>query len=161
MRFSPDDVVCRVALNLGWVRTAEEALRAWLPLVSELRPVSMRFEETGPDGLRRGYLADLLVVFPPPEGGTADGRTAEGGTAESGTARDRLLAPVGELARRLGLDPAAFEVDEDGLGGALNVKDEQDGSPYGAYLVLALTGADPLNPEGEQADYDDTGDDLL
>ncbi|WP_097968758.1 hypothetical protein [Streptomyces sp. or20] len=156
MRFSPDDVVCRVALNLGWVRTAEEALRAWLPLVSELRPVSMRFEEAGPDGLRRGYLADLLVVFPPPEGGTADGRTAEGGTA-----RDRLLAPVGELARRLGLDPAAFEVDEDGLGGALNVKDEQDGSPYGAYLVLALTGADPLNPEGEQADYDDTGEDLL
>ncbi|MFD4796843.1 hypothetical protein [Streptomyces anulatus] len=151
MRFSPDDVVCRVALNLGWVRTAEEALRAWLPLVSELRPVSMRFEEAGPDGLRRGYLADLLVVFPPPEGGTADSRTA----------RDRLLAPVGELARRLGLDPAAFEVDEDGLGGALNVKDEQDGSPYGAYLVLALTGADPLNPEGEQADYDDTGEDLL
>ncbi|MEV7901393.1 hypothetical protein [Streptomyces anulatus] len=146
MRFSPDDVVCRVTLNLGWVRTAEEALRAWLPLVSELRPVSMRFEEAGPDGLRRGYLADLLVVFPPPEGGTA---------------RDRLLAPVGELARRVGLDPAAFEVDEDGLGGALNVKDEQDGSPYGAYLVLALTGADPLNPEGEQADYDDTGEDLL
>ncbi|WP_405482290.1 hypothetical protein [Streptomyces anulatus] len=146
MRFSPDDVVCRVALNLGWVRTAEEALRAWLPLVSELRPISMRFEEAGPDGLRRGYLADLLVVFPPPEGGTADGR---------------LLAPVGELARRVGLDPAAFEVDEDGLGGALNVKDEQDGSPYGAYLVLALTGADPLNPDGEQADYDDTGEDLL
>lgn len=146
MRFSPDDVVCRVALNLGWVRTAEEALRAWLPLVSELRPISMRFEEAGPDGLRRGYLADLLVVFPPPEGGTADGL---------------LLAPVGELARRVGLDPAAFEVDEDGLGGALNVKDEQDGSPYGAYLVLALTGADPLNPDGEQADYDDTGEDLL
>ncbi|MEV6450756.1 hypothetical protein HFP69_27165 [Streptomyces sp. ARC12] len=151
MRFSPDDVVCRVALNLGWVRTAEEALRAWLPLVSELRPVSAQFEEAGPDGLRRGYLADLLVVFPPPEGGTAVG----------GTARDRLLAPVGGLARRLGLDPAAFEVDEDGLGGALDVKDEQDGSPYGAYLVLALTGADPLNPEGEQADYDDTGEDLL
>ncbi|MFD4342343.1 hypothetical protein ACFWPP_34775 [Streptomyces anulatus] len=148
MRFSPDDVVCRVALNLGWVRTAEEALRAWLPLVSELRPVSTQFEEAGPDGLRRGYLADLLVVFPPPEGGTAEG----------GTARDRLLAPVDELARRLGLDPAAFEVDEDGLGGALNVK---DGSPYGAYLVLALTGADPLNPEGEQADYGDTGEDLL
>ncbi|KND36100.1 hypothetical protein IQ60_06675 [Streptomyces europaeiscabiei] len=151
MRFSPDDVVCRVALNLGWVRTAEEALRAWLPLVSELRPVSAQFEEAGPDGLRRGYLADLLVVFPPPEGGTAVG----------GTARDRLLARVGGLARRLGLDPAAFEVDKDGLGGALDVKDEQDGSPYGAYLVLALTGADPLNPEGEQADYDDTGEDLL
>ncbi|WP_327333484.1 hypothetical protein [Streptomyces anulatus] len=161
MRFSPDDVVCRVALNLGRVRTPEEALRAWLPLVSELRPVSMRFEAAGPDGLRRGYLADFLVVFPPPEGGTAEGGTAEGGTAEGGTARDRLLAPVGELARRLGLDPAAFEVDEDGLGGALNVKEEPDGSPYGAYLVLALTGADPLNPEGEQADYDDTGEDLL
>lgn len=144
-------MVCRVALNLGWVRTAEEALRAWLPLVSELRPVSTQFEAAGPDGLRRGYLADLLVVFPPPEDGTA----------EHGTARDRLLAPVGELARRLGLDPAAFEVDEDGLGGALDVKDEQGGSPYGAYLVLALTGADPLNPEGEQADYDDTGEDLL
>ncbi|MFJ6807601.1 hypothetical protein ACIQRK_16455 [Streptomyces anulatus] len=156
MRFSPDDVVCRVALNLGWVRTPEEALRAWLPLVSELRPVSMLFEAAGPDGVRRGYLADLLVVFPPPEGGAARGVAAEGGTA-----RDRLFAPVGELARRLGLDPAAFEVDEDGLGGALNVKEERDGSPYGAYLVLALTGADPLNPEGEQADYDDTGDDLL
>ncbi|WP_217225332.1 hypothetical protein [Streptomyces anulatus] len=151
MRFSPDDVVCRVALNLGSVRTAEEALRAWLPLVSELRPVSTQFEEAGPDGLRRGYLADLLVVLPPPAGTTAGG----------GTAHDRLLAQVGDLARRLGLDPAAFEVDEDGLGGVLNVKDAQDASPYGAYLVLALTGADPLNPEGQQADYDDPGEDLL
>ncbi|MFJ4708221.1 hypothetical protein ACIP6I_25675 [Streptomyces anulatus] len=151
MRFSPDDVVCRVALNLGSVRTAEEALRAWLPLVSELRPVSTQFEEAGPDGLRRGYLADLLVVLPPPAGTTAGG----------GTARDRLLAQVGDLARRLGLDPAAFEVDEDGLGGVLNVKDAQDASPYGAYLVLALTGADPLNPEDQQADYDDPGEDLL
>ncbi|MFH9132627.1 hypothetical protein [Streptomyces sp. NPDC017524] len=145
MRFSPDDVVCRVFLNLRRVRTAEEALRAWLPLVTELRPVSMAFEAAGPDGLRRGFLADLLVVFRPPEGGTAG---------------DRLLAPVDELARRLGLDPAEFETDEDGVGGTLSVKDEHDGSSYGAYLILALTGADPLRPEGEEMDYDGTGDDL-
>ncbi|MFJ7527649.1 hypothetical protein ACIQ1S_22290 [Streptomyces griseus] len=150
MRFSPDDVVCRVLLNLGRVRTAEEALRAWLPLISELRPVSAAFEAADPDGLRRGYLADLLVVLPP----------AEGGTREDGTARDRLLAPVGALARRLGLDPAEFAIDEDGAGGVLNAKDEHDDSPHGAYLVLALTGADPLSPEGGEGDHDGTGDDL-
>lgn len=146
MRFSPDDVVCRVSLNLRRVRTAEEALRAWLPLVSELRPASMAFEAAGPDGVRRGFLADLLVVFRPPEGGSA---------------RERLLASVDELARRLGLDPAGFETDEDGVGGTLNVRDEHDGSSYGAHLILALTGADPLRPEGEEMDYDGTGDDLL
>ncbi|MGW7092055.1 hypothetical protein [Streptomyces sp. NPDC054874] len=151
MRFSPDDVVCRVFLNLGRVRTAEEALHAWLPLVSELRPTSMAFEAAGPDGVRRGFLADLLVVFPAPQGAAREG----------GTVRDRLLAAVDGLARRLGLDPAGFETDEDGVGGTLNVKDEHDGSSYGAYLILALTGADPLRPEGEEMDYDGTGDDLL
>ncbi|WYB30174.1 hypothetical protein V6574_09195 [Streptomyces sp. SM1P] len=64
------------------------------------------------------------------------------------------------LAARLGLDPADFETDEDGVGGTLKAKDEQDGSPYGAYLVSALTGADPLNPDGEEKDYADTGEDL-
>ncbi|MFI5482797.1 hypothetical protein ACIBAB_27155 [Streptomyces rubiginosohelvolus] len=96
MRFSSDDLVCRIACNLEQVHTADEAMRAWLPLVSELRPVSAAFE-------------------------------------------------------------AAHE---DGAGGALKAKDEQDGSPYGAYLVLALTGADPLNPDGEEKDYADTGEDL-
>ncbi|MEU6951270.1 hypothetical protein [Streptomyces sp. NPDC045714] len=151
MRFSPDDVVCRVSLHLGRVRTAEEALRAWLPLVSELRPVSAAFEAAHPDGLRRGYLADLLVVFPPPGGGAPEGRAV----------RDRLLASVDELARRLGLDPADFETDEDGVGGTLKGKGEHDGSSYGACLILALTGADPLNPEGEEMDCEDTGEDLL
>lgn len=151
MRFSPDDVVCRVSLNLRRVRTAEEALRAWLPLVSELRPASVAFEAASPDGVRRGFLADLLVVLRPPEGGAREG----------GSARGRLLAGVDELARRLGLDPAGFETDEDGVGGTLKVRDEHDGSSYGAYLVLALTGADPLLPEGEEMDYDGTGDDLL
>ncbi|MFH9293512.1 hypothetical protein [Streptomyces sp. NPDC017520] len=151
MRFSPDDVVCRVSLNLRRVHTAEEALRAWLPLVAELRPVSMAFEAADPDGVRRGFLADLLVVLRPPEGGAR----------ADGTARDRLLASVDEFARRLGLDPAGFEPDEDGVGGTLNVRDELDGSSYGACLVLALTGADPLCPEGEERDYDGTGDDLL
>ncbi|MET8882171.1 hypothetical protein [Streptomyces rubiginosohelvolus] len=64
------------------------------------------------------------------------------------------------LAVRLGLDPADFETDEDGTGGALKAKDEQDGPPYGAYLLLALTGADPLNPDGGERDYADTGEDL-
>ncbi|MFI7286549.1 hypothetical protein ACIBRY_07805 [Streptomyces anulatus] len=64
MRFSPDDVVCRVALNLGRVRTAGEALRAWLPLVSELQPVSAAFEAAHPDGRSTG-------TSPPPFGGSA------------------------------------------------------------------------------------------
>ncbi|MFG3404567.1 hypothetical protein [Streptomyces sp. NPDC048142] len=151
MRFSPDDVVLRVRFHLERVRTAEAALHAWLPLVSELRPVSAAFEAADPDGVRRGFLADLLVVVPHSEDRTTDG----------GSARERLLTAVGALARRLGLDPAAFEVDEDGAGGVLNVKDENDGSAYGAYLVLALTGADPLSPEGDETVYDDTGEDLL
>ncbi|RUP68192.1 hypothetical protein SSPNP10_12225 [Streptomyces sp. NP10] len=148
MRLSSDDLVCRIACNLEQVHTADEAMRAWLPLVSELRPVSAAFEAAHPDGLRRGYLADLLVVSSLQDG------------AGGGSTRSRLLATVDALAVRLGLDPADFETDEDGAGGALEAKDEQDGSPYGAYLVLALTGADPLNPDGEEKDYADTGEDL-
>lgn len=150
MRFSSDDLVCRIACNLEQVHTIEEAMRAWLPLVSELRPVSAAFEAAHPDGLRRGYLADLLVVLPFQK----DGATGDGST------RNRLLAAVDALAVLLGLDPADFETDEDGAGGALKARDEQDGSPYGAYLVSALTGADPLNPDGEEKDYADTGADL-
>ncbi|MEV7643489.1 hypothetical protein AB0O32_26515 [Streptomyces rubiginosohelvolus] len=149
MHFSSDDLVCRIACNLEQVHSADEAMRAWLPLVSELRPVSAAFEAAHPDGLRRGYLADLLVVSPLQEDG-----------ADGGSTRSRLLATVEALAVRLGLDPADFETDEDGVGGTLKAKDEQDGSPYGAYLVLALTGADPLNPDGEEKDYEDTGEDL-
>ncbi|MFB7398729.1 hypothetical protein ACFCZR_00990 [Streptomyces rubiginosohelvolus] len=149
MHFSSDDLVCRIACNLEQVHSADEAMRAWLPLVSELRPVSAAFEAAHPDGLRRGFLADLLVVSPLQEDG-----------ADGGSTRSRLLATVEALAVRLGLDPAGFETDEDGAGGALKAKDEQDGSPYGAYLVLALTGADPLNPDGEEKDYADTGEDL-
>ncbi|MFC8339819.1 hypothetical protein ACFUJX_22790 [Streptomyces rubiginosohelvolus] len=148
MRFSSDDLVCRIACNLEQVHTADEAMRAWLPLVSELRPVSAAFEAAQPDGLRRGYLADLLVVSSLQDG------------AGGASTRSRLLAAVDALAVRLGLDPADFETDEDGAGGALEAKDEQDGSPYGAYLVLALTGADPLHPDGEEKDYADTGEDL-
>ncbi|WP_424568928.1 hypothetical protein [Streptomyces sp. CH-036] len=100
MRFSSDDLVCRIACNLEQVHTADEAMRAWLPLVSELRPVSAAFEAAHPDGLRRGYLADLLVVLPLPEDGAGGGST-----------RSRLLAAVDALAVRLGLDPADFETD--------------------------------------------------
>ncbi|PVC96170.1 hypothetical protein DBP19_07360 [Streptomyces sp. CS090A] len=150
MRFSSADVVCRVACHLGQVHTADEAMRAWLPLVSELQPVSATFEAAHPDGLRQGYLADLLVVSPLPEDAVTGG----------GSTRSRLLAAVDALAARLGLDLADFEADEDGTGGTWNAKDETEASPYGAYLVLALTGADPLNPEGEEKTYEDTGEDL-
>jgi hypothetical protein len=149
MRFSPDDVVFRVGLNLEQVSTAEAALRAWLPLVAELRPRAMEFEEADPAGLRRGFLADLLVVSP---------------LAGEGQPRDRLRASAGPLAERLGLDAAGFEVDEEGTGGHVSAKGataEGDGTPYGAYLLLAMIGADPLNPEGDEADYEDTGEDLL
>ncbi|MEU0097574.1 hypothetical protein [Streptomyces sp. NPDC006267] len=150
MRFSPDDVVFRVQLNLERVRTAEDALRTWLPLVGELRPLSMTFEVADPAGLRRGFLADLLLVHRLPEEGVPAG----------GCALDRLLAAVDALVRRLGLDPADFVADEDGSGGVLTVGDAGGGSPHGARLVLALTGADPLNPEGDEMDYADTGEDL-
>ncbi|MET8500881.1 hypothetical protein [Streptomyces microflavus] len=101
MRFSPDDAVFRVQLNLQQVSCAAEALRSWLPLVSQLRPVAMEFEAAHPDGLRRGFLADLLVVS----------ALASDAAVGDGTARDRLLSAVTPLAERLGLDPAGFEVD--------------------------------------------------
>ncbi|WNF26997.1 hypothetical protein RI138_09190 [Streptomyces sp. C11-1] len=132
------------------MRTVEEALRTWLPLISELQPVSVAVEAAHPDGLRGGFLADLLVVHPLPEGGAAG----------DGAAPDRLLASVGTLARRLGLDPAGFVADEDGVGGVLNVRGEGEGPPCGAYLILALTGADPLDPEGEEAEHVDPGEGL-
>ncbi|WP_128377389.1 hypothetical protein [Streptomyces cavernae] len=165
MRFSPDDVVFRVSCNLEQVSTAEAALRAWLPLVAELRPRAVEFAEADPDGLRRGFLADLLVVSP---------------LAGAGQPADRLRATAGPLAERLGLDAAGFEVDEEGTGGVASLKavtgegseavtgegseavaGEGEGAPYGAYLLLAMIGADPSNPEGDEADYEDTGEDLI
>ncbi|GAB2959189.1 hypothetical protein GCM10023080_018940 [Streptomyces pseudoechinosporeus] len=145
MRFSPDDVVFRVRFNLEEVTTAEAALHAWLPLVAELRPRAMEFEEASPDGLRRGFIASLLFVSP---------------LTGAGDVPDRLRASVKPFIERLGMDAAKFEVDDEGTGGFVDSKDAE-GTPYGAYLIFALIGEDPLNPEGEEMDYEDTGEDLL
>ncbi|XMN11007.1 hypothetical protein ACK8N7_35810 [Streptomyces griseobrunneus] len=154
MRFSPDDAVFRVRLNLQQVSCAAEALRAWLPLVSQLRPVAMEFEAAHPDGLCRGFLADLLVV-PPPHERSSRRRGDRAGPA----------APaVTPIAERLGLDPAGFEADEEGTGGVLSARGEpvvSGDAPHGAYLLLVRTGADPLHPEGEATDHEGTGEDLL
>ncbi|MFD7897178.1 hypothetical protein [Streptomyces sp. NPDC059743] len=145
MRFTRDDVVLPVQLNLEQASTADAALHTWLPLVAELNPLAMEFEAAHPDGLRRGFLADLLVVSPlvdAPE------------TAR--TPADRLRASIGPLAERLGLDPAAFKIDEDGAKSLMSARrgpEDRGGTPYGAHLLLARIGADPLNPEGEEADY--------
>ncbi|WP_319353522.1 hypothetical protein [Streptomyces sp. ME01-18a] len=64
---------------------------------------------------------------------------------ERWTVRDPLLASVGSLAGTLGLDPARFEVDEDGASGVLSAENALGGdgsSLHGAYLLLALTGPD-------------------
>ncbi|MFD8965848.1 hypothetical protein ACFV0C_12735 [Streptomyces sp. NPDC059568] len=153
MRFTQDDVVLRVQLNLEQASTADAALHTWLPLVAELRPLAMEFEAAHPDGLRRGFLADLLVVSP-----LADAPET------AGTPADQLRASIGPLAERLGLDPAAFEIDENGAGGMVSARsgsEDKGGTPYGAHLLLARIGADPLNPEGEEADYQETGENLI
>lgn len=103
MRFSPDDVVFRVRFNLEEVATAEAALHAWLPLVAELRPRAMEFEEASPDGLRRGFIANMLAVSP---------------LTGTGDLQDRLRASVKPFIERLGMDAARFEVDDDGTGGS-------------------------------------------
>ncbi|WP_411081915.1 hypothetical protein [Streptomyces sp. cmx-18-6] len=159
MRFSPHDVVFRVQLNLEQVSTADEAMRVWLPLVAELQPSAVTFKAAHPDGLRRGFLAGLLVAAPLAGAGSTGSEAVDGKSA-----RGRLSASVSPLARRLGLDPGAFEADEEGAGGVLGAKDGpvvSDDAPHGAYLLHARIGADPLNPEGEEADYADTGEDLL
>jgi hypothetical protein len=138
MRFSPDDVVFRVSFNLEEVTTAEAALHAWLPLVAELRPRAVEFEEASPDGLRHGFLADMLVVSP---------------LTGAGDGPDRLRSSVKPLIERLGMNAARFEVDDEGTGGFVDSKDAE-GMPYGAYLILALIGEDPLNSEGEEMDYE-------
>ncbi|MEV7425660.1 MULTISPECIES: hypothetical protein [unclassified Streptomyces] len=151
MRFSPDDVVLRVHLNLERVHTAEAALRAWLPLVAELHPLAMEFEAAEPSGLRRGFMADLLVVVPRTDGENTG---------------DQLLASVAPIIERLGLDVKRFEVDDAGTGGQVSVRDEHTtgkdaGKFHGAYLLFAMIGADPLNPDGDETDYHDAGEDLL
>ncbi|MFF7256473.1 hypothetical protein [Streptomyces microflavus] len=139
----------------------------------------------GPAGELRRRGAALLAApgVPNPAGGDgvrgrAPGRPAPGvprripcrvpltsaATVGDGTARDRLLSAVTPLAERLGLDPAGFEVDEEGTGGVLSAEGEPFASgdaPRGAYLLLARIGADPLHPEGEATDFEDTGEDLL
>ncbi|WP_033320471.1 hypothetical protein [Streptomyces yerevanensis] len=145
MWFSPDDVVFRICFNLEEVTTAEAALHAWLPLVAELRPRAMEFEEASPDGLRHGFLAELVFVSP---------------LTGAGDLPDRLRASVKPLIERLGMDAAKFELNDEGIGGFVDSKDAE-GTAYGAYLIFALIGADPFNPEGEEMDYEDTGEDLL
>ncbi|MEU3602206.1 hypothetical protein ABZ714_26335 [Streptomyces sp. NPDC006798] len=139
MRFTDGQVVCRAQLNLADVRTAAAALDAWSPLVARLSPVGFQVvaADTGA-GLRRGFLGELLVAVP----------------ARDGVAGvvDAVVAP----ARVLGLDPGRFVVDADGEGGTLSA----ESGPWGAYLLLARRGADPLEPEGEEADYTGRGDDL-
>ncbi|HEY9327521.1 MAG TPA: hypothetical protein VIS09_04685 [Streptomyces sp.] len=153
MRFSTDDVVFRVHLNLQQVNTADEALHAWLPLVSEVQPVAVEFEAAHPDGLRQGFLADLLVSFPLVRNSAVGGETV----------RDRMFSTVAAFAERLGLDPSAFELDDDGTGGVLSSKDHSvvsGDAPYGAYLLLVKIGTDPLAPGGEEADCTGSGGDL-
>jgi hypothetical protein len=145
MRFSPDDVVFRVRLNLEEVTTAEAALHAWLPLVAELRPRAVEFEEASPDGLRRGFLANMLVESP---------------LIGTGDVPDRLRASVKPLIERLGMDAAKFEVDEEGTGGVVDSK-HAEGMPYGVYIIFALIGADPFNPEGPEMDYGEADEDLV
>ncbi len=150
MRFSPDDVVFRIQLNLRQVRAADEALRAWLPLVSELQPVAVEFEAAHPDGLRRGFLANVLLSSPLI-------------ALNNGTVRDRLFSTMFPLAERLGLDPTAFVFDDDGNGGVLRPAGEPIVScdaPHGTQLLVAKIGVDPLAPGGEEADYTGPSEDL-
>ncbi|MEU3831921.1 hypothetical protein [Streptomyces microflavus] len=44
--------------------------------MSQIRPVAMEFEAAHPDGLRRGFLADLLVVSPLTSAATVGDGTA-------------------------------------------------------------------------------------
>ncbi|MBV7695707.1 hypothetical protein [Streptomyces sp. TRM70350] len=143
--FEPDQVVFRIDLNLAHVRTPDEAVRAWLPLVTELRPVAMEFSEAHPDGLREGFLAQLLVAVPLPEGAAA-------GDGPAGALRS-LLGTLGAPDLRVTEEarPEGREVQAEAAGAS---------GPYGVYLVLAAVGYDPLHPEGGRQDYPDSGDDL-
>ncbi|MBG0851843.1 hypothetical protein I2W78_08290 [Streptomyces spinoverrucosus] len=140
--FDPDQVVFRIDLNLPRVRVPDEAVRAWLPLVTELRPVAMEFSEAHPDGLREGFVAQLLVAVPLPEGGPGDALRSLLGT---------LGAPDLRVTEDAWLEGGQAQAEATGVGTS---------GPYGAYLVLAAVGHDPLNPEGDRQDYPDSGDDL-
>ncbi|MFI6522790.1 hypothetical protein ACIBF1_45055 [Spirillospora sp. NPDC050679] len=144
MEFAPTDAVYRICLNLEDVVSAEEALRAWSPLVSALDPVAMEFAVAHPDGLRKGYVADLLVARPLSE--------------------TELKLDVGEHVRSLLAQLEAHlltvTVEDDGQEAQAQLRFAAGDGPYGVYLVFAAIGHDPLNPAGDRQHYPDADEDL-
>ncbi|MFC9977814.1 hypothetical protein ACFVH6_43610 [Spirillospora sp. NPDC127200] len=144
MEFAPTDVVYRICLNLEGAASAEEALHAWSPLVSALNPVAMEFAVAHPEGLRKGYVADLLVARPLSE--------------------DELKLDAGEHVRsllvRLKAHLLTVTVEADGHEAQAELRFAAGDGPYGVYLVFAAIGHDPLNPAGDRRDYPDTDEDL-
>ncbi|MFK8849631.1 hypothetical protein [Streptomyces sp. Ac-502] len=152
MQFEPTDVVVRICLNTAGAESASAAMRISLPLIEELDPRAVQFEEADPDGLRRGYLVELLLVLP---------------CVETERPDTRLTTTVRPLVRRLGLDDEKFTVDDaTGTSGdvSANEREWQNGrTACGTYALYAQIGADPMDPPAggpEEADEDDEDLDL-
>ncbi|MGW2564040.1 hypothetical protein ACWCXB_33440 [Streptomyces sp. NPDC001514] len=150
MLFEPTDVVVRIALNTPDTDTAGAAMAACLPLVTELAPVAVEFEAADPAGLRRGFLAELLLVLP---------------AAEAADPEQTLRASTLPLIRRLGMDPEGFTVDDESSGTSGDVHAPRDvwergATACGAYSLYARLGADPFDigdvddVEGDEDDED-------
>lgn len=150
MLFEPTDVVVRVALNTPDTDSAEAAMAVWLPLVTELAPLAVEFEAADPAGLRRGFLAELLLVLPP---------------AEAAGPEQVLRATTAPLIRRLGMDPGAFKVEE-GLPTTLGDVHvpwevwERRATAFGAYALYARIGADPFDVDYVDDEDDEDDEDL-
>ncbi|MEN3585730.1 hypothetical protein AAH978_16445 [Streptomyces sp. ZYX-F-203] len=144
--FEPNEAVFRISLNLEHVHTADAAMRTWLPLVTELHPLAAEFSTAPPSGLRTGFMADLLVARPLPEGVAPE----DGPVEPLRALLDTLGAPDLKVTRD---DTEAKEArakqPSETLGGT---------GPYGAYLVFAAVGYDPLNPDGDTQEYEDDDD---
>lgn len=147
---SPDDVVARISLNPREAATAADALRACLPLVSDLAPREVQAEAADECGLRTGFIVELLVVLP-----SAEGDGGGGADAGPGGIANVLRAASRPLIARLGLDEKRFVYEE--TGDYAHVKAGRDEPESGAYLMLLRLGADPLAETDDEDDDEDDG----
>ncbi|MFI0237653.1 hypothetical protein [Streptomyces sp. NPDC016845] len=141
-----DEVVFRISMNREDVHAADEALQAWLPLVSRLRPIGVEFTEADPSGLRHGFMGALMVARRLP------------GKASAPEEFEQLLR---EVLAELEAPELRLRFNE---GEGLEARAEappgpQPGyGPHGVFVLFAALGYDPLNPEGGVMDYDDDED---
>ncbi|MGW2263091.1 hypothetical protein [Streptomyces sp. SCA2-2] len=147
MNVTDEDIVVSVCLNVR-EDAVQDAMRHVLAPVAALHVERIEVETTHADGGRTGVVAQITVI--------RKNATRKGG---ADAARD-AIAPV---LRAFGVSEFPIRFDDGGLTGEIGFPYGSPSShgPYGVYAIFVGVGVDPLNPEGEYADYSADVEDLI